>query len=270
MYRLLLIFLFLSPFGFSQNSKSPEWFKGEHFVIYNKCKTAVIFCENTQQNYSFCGSNLNCQGLFVKPGDTFYVNLENKSQNVNVVGDLTFQNYLPAVSNYTFEFVNNCIPNTALQITIPLNSVPGSSFQIEAQNTLYDPPQPPYSATIPIPIRIYVGGQKPMYTSALSEFTVCPEAIDTSSSDVSVHSHEKALEILVYPNPASSIISIKLADGSVSTEKYSIKIVDVVSREILTEKYKEKIDISHLEKGIYFLSLYQNNQLIGMKKVVKD
>ena len=85
-----------------------------------------------------------------------------------------------------------------------------------------------------------------------------------------INEHGKENEIEVYPNPASSVISIKLADGSVNTEKYSIKIVDVVGREILTEKYKEEIDISHLEKGIYFLSLFQNNSLVGTKKVVKE
>ena len=74
----------------------------------------------------------------------------------------------------------------------------------------------------------------------------------------------------IYPNPASSVISIKLADGNISTEKYSIKIADVVGKEILTEKYKEEIDISHLEKGIYFVSLYHNDHLVKTKKVVKE
>jgi hypothetical protein len=44
----------------------------------------------------------------------------------------------------------------------------------------------------------------------------------------------------------------------------------VLGKEALVENYNNEIDISALEKGIYFLSLYQNNRLIITKKVIKE
>jgi hypothetical protein len=49
-----------------------------------------------------------------------------------------------------------------------------------------------------------------------------------------------------------------------------IKITDVLGKEALVSDYKEQIDISFLENGIYFLSMYKNNQLLITKKVVKQ
>lgn len=260
---------FLSSFTLVSQNKTldPSWFKGEHFVIYTKCKTAVIFCENTQQDYTFCGSTRNCNGLFVNPGDTFLVNLENKSQNVNVVGNISFQNYLPPVSNYTFQFVNNCIPPLPLQIVIPLTAVPGSSFQIVAQNTLYDPPQPPFAATIPIPMTIHVGWQQLLNTTALSNFTICPEEVDATSTDVSLFElKDPEKHISLYPNPTSKSIHL------ISDRKYdnlSVIIYDMHGRAIkIIDAMDEEMEIEELTNGIYNVFIYNGESLIEIKKLV--
>jgi hypothetical protein len=44
----------------------------------------------------------------------------------------------------------------------------------------------------------------------------------------------------------------------------------VLGREIKQMEYKEEIDISNLENGVYFLSFYRNNQLLITKKVIKQ
>lgn len=268
MFKLLAVFSVLSFTLFSQsNLISPSWFKGEHFVIYTKCKTAVIFCENTQQDYTFCGSNRNCYGLFVNPGDTFLVNLENKSQNLNVVGTISFQNYLPSVLNYTFQFVNNCIPPQPLQIVIPLTAVPGSSFQIVAQNTLYDPPQPPYAATIPVPMTIHVGWQQPANTTALSDFTICPEEVDTTSTDVSVAElKDMGKHFSLYPNPASK--SVHLISNK-KEDHLNVVIYGVHGNVIKTiEVMDQEMDIEELTNGIYHVFIYRDKSLIETKKLV--
>ena len=74
----------------------------------------------------------------------------------------------------------------------------------------------------------------------------------------------------VYPNPASSVISIKIVESIVGVEAYRIKITDVLGREVLVCEFKEQLNISQLEKGIYFLSLYKNYTLIGIKKIIKE
>lgn len=120
MYRFLVAFIFVGANLFSQNNlTSSNGFKGDHFVIYTKCKTAVLFCESTQQDYTFCGAEKNCQGLFVMPGDTFLLNYEDKLQSKAIVADISFQSYLPGVSGYTFFPVDSCIPPQPLQIYYP-------------------------------------------------------------------------------------------------------------------------------------------------------
>lgn len=269
MCRFLCAFVLIGANLFSQNNLSaPHWFKGDHFVIYNKCKTAVLFCESTQQDYTFCGATKNCQGLYVMPGDTFLLNYEDKLQSMSIIADISFQNYLPAVSGHTFLPVANCIPSQPLQIVIPLNAVSGSSFQVNAQSPVYSPPET-FLPWVPLPIYVYVGGQQPANTSALSGFTACPVA-DTPATDVMVKDLADQGQFSIYPNPTNSSIHLKIGETKAAANAYNIKLIDVLGKEILTENYKEEIDISHLEKGIYFLSLYQNGSLLATKKLIKE
>lgn len=147
----------------------------------------------------------------------------------------------------------------------------GSSFQVNAQSPDYVPAEP-FQPWIPLPIYVYVGGQQPANTFALSGFTNCPapQAIDTTATDVGVKELRRWDNFRIYPNPANSTIHLTLKENKTALNTYSIKITDIMGKEILAENYKEEICISHLEKGIYFLSLYQNGSLLSTKKVVKD
>lgn len=73
----------------------------------------------------------------------------------------------------------------------------------------------------------------------------------------------------VYPNPTIDNLKITISNLN-NKEKLSVKIIDVIGKEILNEPYQEELDISRLEQGIYFVSVYSNNQLLGTKKVVKE
>ncbi|MBL7934389.1 MAG: T9SS type A sorting domain-containing protein [Bacteroidia bacterium] len=108
---------------------------------------------------------------------------------------------------------------------------------------------------------IYFDYNAPIITNTAKSYILMPTAVKELY---------KVNGFDVYPNPSSSAIHIKIADGSITSKTYSIKIMDVLGKEILTTNYKEEINISNLEKGIYFLSVYQNKALIGTKKVVKE
>ncbi len=77
-------------------------------------------------------------------------------------------------------------------------------------------------------------------------------------------------QLRIYPNPASSVISIKISESIVGIEAYRIKITEVLSREILVSEFKNQLNISELENGIYFFSLYRDHQLIETKKIMKE
>ena len=173
--KFLFALLVTSFLGYAQKkTTNPSSFKGEHYAFYTKCFAPITFCEVTQQTYTSCGSVKNCYGIYVMPGDTFYVNIEDKNQQEVISADITFGGYFPTIFNVIFKPIdNNCIPQQALQIAIPLTAVPGSSFQIINQNIAYVNNQTSQPG-LPNPYNIFVGGQQPQFTFALSDFTVCP------------------------------------------------------------------------------------------------
>ena len=71
----------------------------------------------------------------------------------------------------------------------------------------------------------------------------------------------------VYPNPANDVLNIKV--GTIK-ENTKIKIADVIGRTILITEYKSHLDISFLEKGIYFVTIQQEGKTLGTKKIIKQ
>ncbi len=72
----------------------------------------------------------------------------------------------------------------------------------------------------------------------------------------------------LYPNPSNEKISLTI--NSKNQTGLNIKLTDVLGREIKQIEYEEEIDISDLEQGIYFLTVFQNNQLLVTKKIIKQ
>lgn len=61
----------------------------------------------------------------------------------------------------------------------------------------------------------------------------------------------------IYPNPASNFITLKGLEKNNNT----IKIYSLLGKEILTTNFnKDKIDISNLPKGVYFLNISNNSR----------
>ena len=79
---------------------------------------------------------------------------------------------------------------------------------------------------------------------------------------------EDNFKVNLYPNPTTS--KLKLSIQYLKNEQLGIKITDVLGREIKTLEYEEEIDLSDLENGIYFLSFYQNKQVLTTKKIIKQ
>lgn len=252
------LILFSTLIG-QNSSKNVNGFKGTHYALYTKCGQAITFCELTQQQYTSCGSVKNCYGLYVMPGDTFLINIEDKTQSEILTSDMSFDNFLTPISGFTFQPIdNNCIPQQALQICIPLNAISGSSFQIAAQNTYYtlntsltsgDPPN----------YYIYVGGQQPQFTFALSDFTVCP-IVD----DVSIEDNEQKIDAtIIYPNPVKSTLTI--FNKNLYFQNSFIEIKNHIGQVVFTCPYANQINISSLSAGMYFFTITNKNS----KKTIK-
>ncbi len=86
-------------------------------------------------------------------------------------------------------------------------------------------------------------------------------------STVVVNELSNGASVNVYPNPASDVLNISL---NTIKENLKIKITDVIGRDVLVSEYKSQLDVSFLEKGIYFVSILQGNKTLGTKKIIKQ
>ena len=68
----------------------------------------------------------------------------------------------------------------------------------------------------------------------------------------------------------TNILPKLLCQNLKDIEHCVVKITDVLGREVKQLKFEEEIDITELEKGIYFLSVYKSKTLIGTKKIVRE
>ena len=76
-------------------------------------------------------------------------------------------------------------------------------------------------------------------------------------------------DVKLFPNPTKG--SLKLIISNLKyREHLTIRITDVLGQEVKKVEYEEEIDVSNLNKGIYFLSVYEHDQLLTTKKVVKE
>jgi len=76
---------------------------------------------------------------------------------------------------------------------------------------------------------------------------------------------ESRLEFKIYPNPANDFINI---NSKLHINK--VEIYSVLGRQILSTSLNlNRIDISNLNKGIYFIKVYSSNN-IGIKRVIKE
>lgn len=79
-------------------------------------------------------------------------------------------------------------------------------------------------------------------------------------------------DVKAYPNPSKDNVTIEFNTINYNSEK-TIVINDVSGRKIKefhTKKEKLEIDISILEKGIYFFEIKENEFLLGTKKILKE
>ena len=119
---------------------------------------------------------------------------------------------------------------------------------------------------------LYIGTNNPLPSNPDGAYYYIDSVSLYDSLDYALITNIKKMEDMVnvklYPNPTTS--KLKLSIQNLKNEQLSIKITDVLGREIKTLEYEEEIDLSDLENGIYFLSFYQNKQVLTTKKIIKQ
>ncbi|MEI6508815.1 MAG: T9SS type A sorting domain-containing protein [Bacteroidota bacterium] len=77
-------------------------------------------------------------------------------------------------------------------------------------------------------------------------------------------------EVCVYPIPANNFLNIDLANHQ--TKIVSVKIIDITGKLVIEDNSvsNNKLDITSLDKGIYFVNVLLDNQTSLNKKIVKE
>lgn len=86
------------------------------------------------------------------------------------------------------------------------------------------------------------------------------ELQDVSTNNLKENTNRK--DFSVYPNPASNTLFI----DAPNLNRFSYSMYDYTGRQLLNDKYKWSIDISHLCNGIYFIQIKSENGAIQSKK----
>lgn len=91
----------------------------------------------------------------------------------------------------------------------------------------------------------------------------------TGTCVTSVNELGNNINIDVYPNPTEGKLKL-VSDDLKEMENLTLKITDVLGKELVLTDYQKQINISQLETGIYFVSILQGNKTLVTKKVIKE
>jgi|SaaInl85LU_5_DNA_1037374.scaffolds.fasta_scaffold01083_4 hypothetical protein len=98
------------------------------------------------------------------------------------------------------------------------------------------------------------------YGLIASDTILASEVVTASLNEISEP------QISVYPNPTTSYLNIKVNNNALVE---SVEITSMGGTTVLTQKETEKIPISHLAAGVYFIHVRYDNAVIT-KKFVKE
>lgn len=80
-----------------------------------------------------------------------------------------------------------------------------------------------------------------------------------------IERHESSSYITIYPNPTSDFLNIEINKPE---EPGAITLTDITGRVVLQSTFTSRIDVSHLPKGMYLLSVYTNTEKFVRKIIV--
>ncbi|WP_242134262.1 M43 family zinc metalloprotease [Aestuariivivens marinum] len=97
------------------------------------------------------------------------------------------------------------------------------------------------------------------------------ETVSISTQTLSVNSFFTSNRIILYPNPTSDKLNIKLAYGNVLPEGYKIynMLGQLVKQQTITNIDHLAMETTFLNKGMYFIKVYKQNEFITIPFVKK-
>ncbi len=114
------------------------------------------------------------------------------------------------------------------------------------------------------------------YTQTLQTVHGCDSVVTLHLTiTVGIDDYETAGIMTVYPNPTSNILNVQCTMNNVQLSGTEIHIVDMYGKLVRTVDTRhgtslQRIDISDLANGVYFVKLMAEDRVIAVRKVVKQ
>ena len=147
-------------------------------------------------------------------------------------------------------------------------------FEHRVIQTPDDPDDVRYCDAPCFPLSNFNGADPYLYANYYPNYRLGP--LEGSPCDTIVSSSEELAvsEIEVFPNPASSQITIDITTPQWAHEDVHIRVYDVLGRQVYSHQmtpysYLHRIDIRSWAEGIYMVHLMQGEQSVAVEKVIK-
>lgn len=249
------------------NKNTPGWLVMDHGMSIDG---QLLYFNNARLDGDNCqGPCETMIGIAQKINDSTFTTLTNSSTLLQTINDNNFKFYAPCISADGLELYYTRYPNVVLQ--------PSSLFEIcvAVRNTSSDNFSVPtvlFSKTIDklIEAPTLTTDGKIMYyhekTATSHKIMMRYRATAISAR----HSESKKFEITMFPNPVTNEFIVKFQFDQFSNSK--IILTDEQGKVVLIMKVsgsnKQKVDVSNLSTGMYFINIMSANKVLGTKKLV--
>jgi N-acetylneuraminic acid mutarotase len=90
---------------------------------------------------------------------------------------------------------------------------------------------------------------------------------------LAIEKNEQESALKIYPVPTRDVLNIFLPAFQIYSSEAEARVLNVLGNEVLRQQItigiRSQIDLRELNEGVYFVTLYSGNKLIGNKKIVK-
>lgn len=112
---------------------------------------------------------------------------------------------------------------------------------------------------------VYVG----IHCTSQDQFGFMVDDFEVSAQSMATSDVNAALNISsVYPNPATDMVNVKLAEDFDAT-KTSVRIYSMTGKKAVDYKYNATLDVSNLAKGVYVMEITDGNKTESKKLIIK-
>lgn len=220
----------------------------------------LLYYTNAYFGPSYAGcSGAPCEaklGIAQKQNDSTFNKLSNSDSILQNVNDTNYIVYAPHITKDGLE----------LYYTRLLKSTVNTEICVSVRNNQSAPFSLPYviysnNGFVPEAATLTTDKQKMYYhqKDGTGVFKIYLRYRDSSTGIDETHTN---ICIKLFPNPSSTILNVIVPNQN---EKFEIEIYSLLGQQIFKTSNKTIIDIGNFEKGIYFITVKQNDKTVTTK-----